>query len=107
GRAGGAPVVAVPLAAEKLFNSWALRTIRLVKPYFTHIRRVIAEADSVVIRHCGWNRNCGSRPGNISANAVVPACHRRYGVQNGTRYARMRPYHRALMVTIRIIGSLV
>ncbi|CUX12553.1 conserved hypothetical protein [Agrobacterium genomosp. 13 str. CFBP 6927] len=40
----------MPLAAEKLFNSWALRTIKDAKPYFTHIRRVTREADSVAIR---------------------------------------------------------
>jgi hypothetical protein len=36
---------------KKLFNSWALRTIKDMKPYFTHIRRVTREADSVGIHN--------------------------------------------------------
>ncbi|CVI20195.1 conserved hypothetical protein [Agrobacterium tumefaciens str. B6] len=46
------------MTAEKLFNSWVLRTIAEAKPYFTHIRRVTRSADSVAIRKRP-QRDCG------------------------------------------------
>ncbi|EGP57237.1 hypothetical protein Agau_C201476 [Agrobacterium tumefaciens F2] len=46
----------MPLALEKLFNSLTLRTIKASKPYFTHIRRVTREADSVAIREATQTR---------------------------------------------------